>query len=761
MSLLSPRLPPLRPPTLSVVALSDSFSRVRRICGGLLDHINFFGGFVYAPEHYRSVKKSEYRLQLLASLAAFVLAAVLISQGLQEAANRPISTPTVQSVASPAEVAALFDRQATGDGSVTGLVCPCSRAATPLSAGTSWSLPEDPFCRIMRSYTDVANFSSTSRFEEAATSALNLRCIPDEARPAFAAQALRMIQNGTLFKDPEAEDPFGTSTNAEVFASALEASLCALAFGLSPLSEEYFFVEASVPSGASVANDCSSNVLRNFAPSVFQFTLDKKNAIQMQQSRMLAYIGETINLCNTLLQLRLGFLRSMEAALQETPIALRPEDYRAIAERLFNTSLAIAGAQASAFVPGFAPDAYAAFTGPINYNFFTKPGFDLLTGNLFFYQTPLPLGTCSFSSRLPFVRADYFYGGLRYYYLTTRTTLEPLLDGRIIPIMAGEARVRITAPPLSYPYLQSQGRLFGGLPSDYDRITPGFLPGVSQNWVPVGDDLLTLLDACTLGLPISVDVHNLRPLDVKNLGGSFYPLESLNISSSNPNRCSIGAERAVPYPRDASDDVQPVLFNVPLSCPPLLQLLGKARSSSSYANASSSLRFSVLDYLAAVGNRSALAELEAILKQGDSLQRADVLTSSLFSAPLTFQHSVAGHYAACAPVSCSFIAIADPTPEALFVVGTGIFGGTSTTVVSLLGILVYWFSVCSYLSNHLREPDLYPLRWTAPPPGTESEGKLAPAEGEGTGRAGAESEAVVMESNPLSPAPIHSWPSSR
>jgi hypothetical protein len=44
--------------------------------------------------------------------------------------------------------------------------------------------------------------------------------------------------------------------------------------------------------------------------------------------------------------------------------------------------------------------------------------------------------------------------------------------------------------------------------------TPGFVSGVTQGWLPLGGDMMTLLDACADGVPLSVDVHNARPLNM-------------------------------------------------------------------------------------------------------------------------------------------------------------------------------------------------------------------------------------------------------
>lgn len=100
--------------------------KLRRLGGGLLDFFNFFSWSVYQPDYYRNISKRDYRMQLLASVVTFVVTATLIAQGVQDAAQRPLSEATVQSVGSPEEVAALFEAQAAGDGSVTGLVCPCA-----------------------------------------------------------------------------------------------------------------------------------------------------------------------------------------------------------------------------------------------------------------------------------------------------------------------------------------------------------------------------------------------------------------------------------------------------------------------------------------------------------------------------------------------------------------------------------------------------------------------------------------------------------
>lgn len=119
------------------------------------------------------------------------------------------------------------------------------------------------------------------------------------------------------------------------------------------------------------------------------------------------------------------------------------------------------------------------------------------------------------SSRLPFVSMNYALGSSTSYHVFESTGAPFRQQASTTPILSGQARVRaVPRDPLSYPSAPVFGASMAASPydrtTDIDvsgRATPGWTP--ESPWVPLGDDFLSVLDACEEGAPIFVDVHRL------------------------------------------------------------------------------------------------------------------------------------------------------------------------------------------------------------------------------------------------------------
>ncbi len=293
------------------------------------------------------------------------------------------------------------------------------------------------------------------------------------------------------------------------------------------------------------------------------------------------------------------------------------------------------------------------------------------------------------------------------FYVSARTLPDAqpqALANVLVPVLAGEARV-VLATNLSskFPAFQALG--------EFRHVTSGLDSFVSFNessdldtfpgWVPVGDDILTLLDACASGLLLSVDVHNLRGLRIRdptfgNLQNPalFAPfINSLNLSQT----CPIGFP-----PAPTTLLPQGVLFNAPLRCPPLLTWLGKLRAQSSYFNSSSNNRLTFDNFTAAFGNITDPAQRKAAilrrLVQGDLDDRAAVLSELMISKTngKTCSVNATAHYETCAPATCLYTEIKRRT--VLSIVNTAMtnYGGVASSIIMVFSSLTLYSSFFMY-----------------------------------------------------------------
>ena len=332
--------------------------------------------------------------------------------------------------------------------------------------------------------------------------------------------------------------------------------------------------------------------------------------------------------------------------------------------------------------------------------------------------------------------------------------------------------------------------------------TPGFVSGVTQGWLPLGGDMMTLLDACAEGVPISVDVHNARPLSMftafaySGVEGGFsntslwaYPFNRAR-AFGNDSRgfCASGGAGCSPPPPGAPPGTpQGVLFEVPLTCPPLATWLGRLRKNSSFYNLSSPLRVTIAEWVAAFPNVSAenpigipeggpqtqaQRSLIDALRSGDLSQRAALVANLMLDrggpkwAP--WDESALKYYKECAPAACYFTERSSSKPDLvdLFEEAIAVFGGTLSAVVWAFGFVAFWLSgACAALlvrgAPPARPPPLtHRSRPTQPPTLQWRSTNSASGRRRGVGvrAAAARAAAAAVAAPPPWPPETHSQP---
>ena len=668
------------------------------------DHLNFF-----AVPSFEVSASRELAVQLALSAVAIASSVTLVSTALVSLSAQPIVTPVTVADPTPDEVLELFRRRDAEQ--ILGLSCPCSTQAEVLSSISDWTVVEDSYCAALRGA--VANpvgsgLNSLLRAPE------NEVCIGGQSDPEYQ----RFVRNLQVLA---AEGSFwsGQDQSANLALNFMQESICGFAFGLIPPSRYY---PLGSPAGATtMANGCAARDPAEeilVSPLVFAYSTAPINAMQSQHSRALSFFSESAGLCQTLAAMREGFLRDVQQVRITAPFALSPADLGAAVEAAFFAKLNTVGASTAAFVPGLTPDGgLAAATDAFNPLFdlsFPLPSFTGTQDRFPDAIRPPQLYTAtdfSFSSRLPFVRSDYIEGGTRHFYL-----IVDLIEGGaggasgLLPAAAGLARLRVaTNDTGSFPLSAT---------TDPMRVTPGFIPNVTQGWAPVGDDLLTLLDACATGAQLTVDVHNFRRVqmqpDFDNLPtwgcpiGTFCGGTGMNLGDT----CGLGSP-------PVQGRAQPVLFNISVRCPPLLTWLGGLRRNSSFFARNSSSRVPIRDFFSA--SPDAQAAFNAAFRAGDALERLDLLrTLSIDEATPVFTHSPLRHYAACAPAFCTYTVTEPRTAALLALEAISIYGGTATTVVAVLGILATVLAALgrrwdAAVEGGPKAPPLPSSAWQAPP----------------------------------------------
>ncbi len=493
----------------------------------VLEFFNLFRYQGWTRDYRRILPMHDYVPQLSLSLVAIVITIYLVAQGLVTELGVPVLRNEEFQLPTPATVLELFGRLSTGE--LSSVSCPCANQLAPLSSVSSWTAPEDPLCPTMRNLVND-DFPDVSQELISYQNDLKARfCIGDPNFGSFdpawatflAAVNRTIVTPGNLF--PGVPSPL-LDEYIFRFAVAIQDGLCGLAFGTLPIPTTNSRIplpsfgpgldppQPPLGQRTNFNNLCAAGTPEriNFLPQAFSQSSMWQNFVQMQQIRARTLFLAMSSTCDSLASLRAGFESAALNAPLSTPFALSPSNLASAVEAVWKDSLKSLSAPASVFVPGFLPanEPLSRFTNP-----FGAFG-ESFGGTVLDALTPppqYPVDSYPFSSRLPLLRTDFIAGGSIPYFVSgvLNPTREP------VPLLAGEARVRANTAPGPYPFSQTQNRG----PIIGTRATPGFAPGVTQDWVPIGDDFLSLIDSCFNGVPLSIDVHNLRPLDTTGRDG--------------------------------------------------------------------------------------------------------------------------------------------------------------------------------------------------------------------------------------------------
>lgn len=704
----------------------------------VLEFLNLFRWQTWTRDYRRSVPLRDYISQLSLSLVAIVLTVYLVTQGLIADFGVPVLRNQEFALPTPATVLDLFGKLSSGE--LSSVSCPCTNQLAPLSSVSSWTAPEDPLCPTMRELINDGFPGVSQQLLSFQSDRKTRFCIGDPntneiAWTTFlAAVNQTMVIPGNLFTGLSPLD--NLDNYIFQFAVAIQDGLCGLAFGTLPIpttnSRKPLPPFGPGPGPAppipplgqrtNFNNMCAASdgtpERLNFLPQAFSQSSTWQNFVQMQQIRARTLFLAMSNTCNSLASLRAGFDSAVPDATLAVPFALSPSNLASAVGALWEDTLKSFSAPASVFVPGFLPaiEPLARFSDPFGAFGETFGGGG---GTVLDALTPppqYPVDAYPFSSRLPLLRTDFIAGGSIPYFVTgTLFTEEP------VPLLAGEARVRANTAPGPYPFSQTQNRG----PIVGTRATPGFAPGVTQDWVPIGDDFLSLIDSCFNGVPLSIDVHNLRPLDMNGRDGpaqsfdflsplcvyhpkiiaghlraplttynspqvAFTRSDQINLGPTNLQRCNMGAPPPPLVSPGTNRAPQAFLFNATLRCPDFIKFLGRLRNSSTYGKRSGTSRFSVDEYLRASYTPE---QVDEKLRRGDLGERSLLLSTLLTVAEgPQFNHSPLLHYATCAPRTCT---VSSFSQKDIYLEAQTIIGGTASTVVGLFSWAILLFSFCA------------------------------------------------------------------
>jgi hypothetical protein len=516
---------------------------------------------------------------------------------------------------------------------------------------------------------------------------------------AFVAQVnVSLAVPGALFSgiDPELQTPALFE-----LAAFLQRGLCASAFG--SIAPQVF---ANSPSGigpTALNSGCPQDIkgadffTSSFQPLFSAILSTPGNFVQLQWTRSFTFFRQSVASCDVLNSLREGFKATVSQLPLITYSALSLQELGQTVERLWSNSLGERARQAAGLTPGFEVNERTSFLTE------TAPGVLDLAARIFNNFYNINPDDLSMSSRLPFSRADFLSTGTQFYYVTT-TAFDPAPPSALFsnPLqyvqVVGQSRLMAAGDSTRNPALQFfRATPFRQLPlGTYGPPAPY---AVNVNSYPIGDDFISLLDACASGAALSIDVHNFRRVqDIGSPPGSF-PFANMSFSES----CNLGASIS----NETLDAA--VLFSVPVQCPRWLTWLGQARANSSYAKVSSFKRRTYWEMRnSSQGFNAALQEM---LEQSDFSDRADLL-STLFIRrdSANFTHSDLNHYKTCAPSTCTFTRVKARTLFEYGIEGVGVLGGTSYSVIAFLGCVVALAcAAASHYSPHFFHPPLSTL----------------------------------------------------
>lgn len=629
--------------------------------------------------------------QLVLSALAGIASIAIFSQALEVAIASPLLVQKTDVSPSVESVLALFSAQERGE--VIGLTCPCSSPTAAFSTVVNVTWREDTFCeKIRREESDLGS-ELTQALREASTTALANACtrVGGQAVPLtpYTPELLDLIR--ATF-GPNITDAW----TINFIANAVSTGVCGSVFGI---ANKFTFTRADTmgfPSSSLFTTPCGPfSPLPLLMPQILgvstQGTLDA--LVRLQVSRFSDLVTASARTCSELHIAQGQFLSDMAASPVNTPTALSPLALAALTRGLFDSLLSTRVNAFLGLVPGSlgARDLWTESPGLLTGGT-SLPGFTPM-------GTPPELSDGDFilSSRLPFVRASTLLRSSGFFYvpLTRSSNTIP----RWVTPFGGALRAVVlnVSRQGDFPF-----SIMNRLNTD-----PPWVPGVS-NWLAVGDDTLTLMDACASGLPIAVDIFSLEPMGARpgyqDVGAFPDPwpeiFENLTLAGGAQGFCS----RSRPHPTT----------RIPLQCPSIYTYMGKARRLSSYFRYNSSYRMPLDSYLAAfVNNATAAAgdltdcfSLDTLpglnaqqrafcdrVSSGDLQDRIDLLRFLMFdSAGPNFATIPQAHYASCRPSSCTYTSIRPRTADELSLEAVGIYGGNVSAILSGFSFLAFTLS---------------------------------------------------------------------
>lgn len=426
----------------------------------IFDAVNNFRDSSYTPQMSDPLDSA---LQFSGTILALPLALFFFVQGLENIVGVPVVTSTTIVNPGATKVAELFAQLQRSE--ISALSCPCSNARANLSDVSKWDAPEDPYCTTLREATIDFRAREQVGVNDSAPPAFtftnlvdllldnsNPFCIatpelnagPNSAWDNFRNQInTAFVEPGGLFGPiPE----LNRASALHNLAEGIQRGLCGSAFGT--LAPSLFVNSPSGIGPTSLFSGCEFEA--TFQPTFSQFMASPQNFVQLQQTRTVNFLRNSVDTCTNLNSLREGFENAVGVIPLITYSALSPSELNQTVERLWFNTLGERARQAAGLTPGFDVNERTSFLTEL------APGRIDQEAELFNNYFNIAPDAFPFSSRLPFARADFLSLGERFFYVTAASQSIPYVQ------LMGQSRLIATGDSTQNPYLQFlEPRLFG------------------------------------------------------------------------------------------------------------------------------------------------------------------------------------------------------------------------------------------------------------------------------------------------------------
>lgn len=720
--------------------------------------VNFFPWTSYTHEYHKLVPRRDFYIQLALSFVGAALSIWLITVAMEVAISTPLVTQETELFPTPERMLELFGME----GSVVGLTCPCNSTTTPFGKVSTVEWNEDVFCSTLRA--DVRRFaqpnSNIRGYNPGNLQTSDLRWAmgedmgeivdggrdsPNSEAPTCFAVQERPFITGLL------RTLFNTTLITDDFFQYIEESVCAGVFGLSRVDR----LQAPQPPPATATfgqSKCrqrnsfgfSSDGILSFPPIFSPISTSSfQSWVQLKETRFTNLLTSSALTCDTLHAAANRFLVDISDVPLNAKEALSPIALEQLSKTTF---MAVLATRAQSFFPSQQND---EIFNPLWSFLLNDSPFEFISiQNSFYFNLPgviprLTLQSDSriFSSELPFVRTDSPYGGGQFF----------LKD---MPLRIFFPKSQFQGPS-STGYFRSEGSSIGSFPlffGDYDIFKRSNNPGLSSidslfstsrsffssndlfnsSAVPVGNDFLSLLDACANNETLFMQINGIDPLYMNsgfdnpdNYRWPWKPSQFFNVSSST----DFSGQFCRLY-SSGRDFPQTVLANISLTCPKTVTYLGKLRQSSSYFKLKSRVKISRNDFFSQfddinitdtgfvdnpqgrfllcvsigydIGNSSKL-NVSLSLRNfctrfvaSDAQDRANVYSNLMLDlkGPV-LNTSALNHYATCKPSTCTYTLIRPRSTEELALEAVGIYGGNVSAILSALAFIAFCLSAAN------------------------------------------------------------------